>query len=478
MIDLEQAIHSYIEAAFESASANTTVSAHDVSDTTVDPHRGFGRRRIRNGVVAGGVALTIVVLAAALFVLRPGRDGKTVRPAHTAAAALVATGPADCTNVAGGDDTVLLAVAVTGHHTICITQRGSETFTFVDGTGGVSTTGLTPLGAGTWSAGGARTNDGHFFMIANLLNDASALRARFCDGTTLDLQPLNDANPRFVAATFDPAVVGNPSLQQLDASGHPFGATRDPSPPGPVGSCSAKKTGDTDASTIPPGQYRYVRVSGTRTATAFTPANEAYTVLLPTTYEFWIGADDSGRIRTSNGAPTFLTPENERIFNDAGLADGSTATLASPSDQSVGPGDMHSVDLSTFPTNAAALRDALSENAHTGPSDNAERLLQALGDNLWRTYGPTRNARFLLAALSSTPGMDVTRRDGMTILSADQGGVRKEIWFDTETGEIRRRRQVIVDATIPYKLHAPNGTVLQDEKLEDVGLVPSTESTP
>jgi hypothetical protein len=76
--------------------------------------------------------------------------------------------------------------------------------------------------------------------------------------------------------------------------------------------------------------------------------------------------------------------------------------------------------------------------------------------------------------------MEPRTSGGMTILAAEdtRNGIRKEIWFDTATGEIRQKRHVIVDATIPYKLHAPNGTVLEDATLDVATLVPSTDSTP
>src|SRR4051794_8457301 len=130
-----------------------------------------------------------------------------------------------------------------------------------------------------------------------------------------------------------------------DGSSHSIVAN--PAPGDPPVTTSADGSSDTDPSVIPPGQYRYVRVTGHTTATAYTPNNETYTVLVPTTYEFWIGADDSGRIRINDGDPTFLTPENEQIFNDAGLTN--PPTLAAHSDRAEGPGDMHSLDLSTLP---------------------------------------------------------------------------------------------------------------------------------
>ena len=476
MIDLEQAIHSYVDVAFEHVMANDTATSRDVSSVAPSSERGPGPRRgLRNGLVAVGVGLAIVVLAAALLWVRSDGDGSHVRPVGTAPAALEAIGPADCAPVTGADDTVLMAVTVTGQHTICVTQNGTNTFTFVDGLPGGTTTGMTPLGEGTWSGGGARTSDGQFYVIANLLNNASALRATFCDGTALDLRPLNDSNPRFVAATFDTEELGFPGLQQLDEAGRPIGAAHDPSPPGGKGTCSPNQSSEDNASTIPPGQYRYARVTGTRTATIVFKSDQSYTVILPTTYEFWIGADDSGRIRTNDGDPTFLSAENEQVFDDSGET---MPTLAEHSDRPIGSGDMRSFNLSTLPVERSALLDALVARTHTGPPDNAERLLEGLSDNLWKTYGPTRNSRALVAALSSTPGMDVTRRDGMTIVAADANGVRKEIWFDTDTGEIRRKRQVIVDATIPSELHAPNGTVLEDAVLEVATLVPSTDSTP
>jgi hypothetical protein len=244
------------------------------------------------------------------------------------------------------------------------------------------------------------------------------------------------------------------------------------------GSMTSSQTNepDADASAIPPGRYRYVKVTGTRTATSIGRDGKSYTALVPTTYEFWIGADGSGRVRTNDGDPTFLSPENEQIYNDAGRTD--LAALATHRDLSEAPGEMHALDLSTLPTEPSQLRDALVSRTHTGPSDNAERLLEGLSDNLWLTYGPVRNSRALMSALSSTPGMGVTASHGMTIMAAEANGVRKEIWFDSETGEIRRKRQVIVDATIPYELHAPNGTVLEDATLQQVALLPSTDTTP
>ena len=79
--------------------------------------------------------------------------------------------------------------------------------------------------------------------------------------------------------------------------------------------------------------------------------------------------------------------------------------------------------------------------------------------------------------LRSTPGMNVRSVDGMTILSADSGGIRKELSFDSTTGEPRRMRRVIVDATIPSGLRAPNGTVLEDVSLDVSTLVSSTDLT-
>src|SRR6185503_1796487 len=56
-------------------------------------------------------------------------------------------------------------------------------------------------------------------------------------------------------------------------------------------------TAPADASVIPPGQYRYVKVTGVWTATTVESPTTTYTALVPRTYEFWTGADDSGRIR-------------------------------------------------------------------------------------------------------------------------------------------------------------------------------------
>src|SRR5262249_26324629 len=117
------------------------------------------------------------------------------------------------------------------HHTLCVTQNGQDTFDYVDGRLNGSSSGLTPLGQGTWTVGGAKTADDQFLLIGNLLEDASSMRLTFCDGTTLELHALNDRDPRFVAATYDPRQVGVPSPQQFDAAGRPLSGAHDPSSP-------------------------------------------------------------------------------------------------------------------------------------------------------------------------------------------------------------------------------------------------------
>jgi hypothetical protein len=241
--------------------------------------------------------------------------------------------------------------------------------------------------------------------------------------------------------------------------------------PGPD---QAPKTGDV-VSAIPPGEYLYARTTGTRTLTTLVDG-AGYSFTVPTTFEFWVGADRSGRVRITDGEAKFLTPENEQAFYRAGL----TLPAARPShlDDLSEPGAIDATDLGAFPVDEVSLRAKLAQLVTPYATDPA-RLLGALTPDNWSitTYGPAANRRALVSVLSSTPGMTVRSEAGMTVVSADSQGIRDELWFDPTSGEARRRRRIVIDATIPAGLRARNGTVLVDETLEVATLVASTDLT-
>jgi hypothetical protein len=240
MTDLEQDIHDYVHAAFQSVSIpvdETEVGAAQVVEAALVPRRHTHAKSKLTLIAAAVVLVTAMVLGFAL--LRSSPTEPTIAPTRQLAMqALTATGPADCSSVTKTGDTTLLAVTVNGGHAICVTQNGNSTAAYFDGKPGGSTSGLTPLGEGTWSMGGLATAKGRFYDLANLLNNAGSLRLTFCNGKTLDLHPLNSTNPRFVAARYDLRKLGHPSPQQLDTTGRPIGDAHPPSPPRRSGSCT------------------------------------------------------------------------------------------------------------------------------------------------------------------------------------------------------------------------------------------------
>jgi hypothetical protein len=236
----------------------------------------------------------------------------------------------------------------------------------------------------------------------------------------------------------------------------------------------ATVTTSADASVIPPGQYRYVRIAGMRTGQVSTSHNDVSIALsFPTTAEFWTGADSSGRVRTTDREGDFLTPENAQALADLGET---VDRAPHNNDAQMKPGEMRRVDVSSLPQDPAAVRAWFSS---TEPSSSmyAANVLEGVSDSMWYWEGPAESRRALVSILSSTPGMQVESKEGETVISAEALGRRTEISFD-ETGQPRRVRKIMVDATFAPGMHAPNGTVLLDYSLDTIAIVPSVDSVP
>ncbi|MET0919690.1 MAG: hypothetical protein ABWY77_00650 [Acidimicrobiia bacterium] len=235
---------------------------------------------------------------------------------------------------------------------------------------------------------------------------------------------------------------------------------------------------DANTATIPPGEYLYIRTTGFGNASVVASGG-GYTYITPATHEYWLGADRSGRRRTTYSDATFLTPENEQAFHDIGL-EIPAKRRPNDRDQLLGAGEMDYFDLSEFPTDIVALRARLNEAAHVGPSrpNIPSLLIETVSDWGWQSWwhAPIAIRKGLVSVLSSTPGMTTESQDGMTVVAADRSGIRVELWFD-DSGQLRRKRSVITDATIVSALRAPNGTILQDTTLEAAVLVSSTSVT-
>ena len=105
-----------------------------------------------------------------------------------------------------------------------------------------------------------------------------------------------------------------------------------------------------------PGQFEY-----TRSTEAWADCVEgapSYCYLQPEERQIWIGADGSGRILETYGAPSFETATDRAAWQHAG----SPPISSAPSDTSFGPGTLSEgpTNLAALPTDPAALALALS----------------------------------------------------------------------------------------------------------------------
>ena len=118
-----------------------------------------------------------------------------------------------------GGASVLVAATLSNGHAVCITEDANTATVYLDGKFGQSGT------VGSTTFGGVGLVNGRLIIGGSLLTGAEALRITFCDGTTLEVHPVNTGEPRYVFA--DVPATGDfnrwKHMQSLDASGQPYG---------------------------------------------------------------------------------------------------------------------------------------------------------------------------------------------------------------------------------------------------------------
>jgi len=168
---------------------------------------------VRPGTLRLVVTITVVALA---LVATVSPASATTKPVAPPAVALRVIGPADCSATTAAGAEVLLAVTVTGGHTICVVRDDQTIRQFFDGRLGSTST------AGTDSSftGGVGTIGRRLVVLADLAEPATALKLTFCNGDVAMLKALNtDGPPRFFAAAVAADRYGIPVTEPVLSAG-------------------------------------------------------------------------------------------------------------------------------------------------------------------------------------------------------------------------------------------------------------------
>jgi hypothetical protein len=245
------------------------------------------------------------------------------------------------------------------------------------------------------------------------------------------------------------------------------------------------------------------------------PWKNAFNALMPTTQQWWTGADGSGRVREVAGTPQFFTaaertrweeagsrlpapfdPEYQRkyhaAFKDAlELREGVVDTEHGPFK------NFHFPDTSSLPTSPEALRRAVEANAievkgfnlmwpgkkHLDAKETSEELLNVLSEGIAST--PELRAA-IFNALAELPGIEIHTgatdflgREGDAIRTEDkQRGTGSELIFDPDTSAVLAQRFYLTRPSQERPLKGlPAGTTLMETDYLRVAVVDSTHAS-
>jgi hypothetical protein len=206
MIDLETQLREYIDGIAEPI---PSPAARAVVPEPV-------RRRRGAALVAAVVVIVLVVTIVAVALLARSDDAPTrIEPARKAPTAvpLKVQGTADCTEVRKPGDTLDLAVVVTGGMSVCITTLDGRHTVYADGRETLSGGPPAP-NSETFGALGT-TPDGRTIVFGYSWFGSEGVRMSFCDGTSIDIEPLTNAPPYWLGLAYDPATDDYPVSSPL-----------------------------------------------------------------------------------------------------------------------------------------------------------------------------------------------------------------------------------------------------------------------
>jgi hypothetical protein len=203
--------------------------------------------------------------------------------------------------------------------------------------------------------------------------------------------------------------------------------------------------------TLGPRQYLYTKsVDAYLSTTAGTRPDGStweYSVLLPTTREIWIAADESGWLHETGGPPTWLSDRDRQAWiadgrPDLGSGQSDTRLNATP-----GGTGMQSLSLSSDPDTLYAY---LHHEAEGNGNGTYPEMFTLIGDSLRETFTTPAQRAALYEVAARLPGIEL---EGRTVDSAGRpaiavgmtnGSGRSVLLFDPTTYALLGERDTVL----------------------------------
>jgi hypothetical protein len=175
--------------------------------------------------------------------------------------------------------------------------------------------------------------------------------------------------------------------------------------------------------------------------------------LQPSQREVWVAADGTTKVRTTYGAPRFLTAEDQTAFELSGLAPNheSGETVV----QVYGPAEFVA-DPAVWPSDAPRLQQALLERL--GPGDqqpHALRLLQSAVELIRENGADPALRAAVLRVIAGVPGIQVSGTTELVTVVFDgalpERTERRVYTFDATTGHLVTESVTVVSSDHPRR---------------------------
>lgn len=202
----------------------------------------------------------------------------------------------------------------------------------------------------------------------------------------------------------------------------------------------------------PPGEgrYSYTKIL-TDQLTTSGESDQAWSVILPTVEETWIGADGSGRIRSMIGEARFPGPRDRERW----LAAGSPPLPSGVSDETFPPGVLAYEDLRSLPTEPRELLAVLQRQVATEDLPTDVAVFVRVGQLLAPGDAPSELRAALYVVASRLAGVeligevvDPLGRPGLAVAMthSELGSTLREVMiFDGETSALLAHSQVLLE---------------------------------
>ena len=231
-----------------------------------------------------------------------------------------------------------------------------------------------------------------------------------------------------------------------------------------------------------PGQFIYTKsVNAYLSTNVETNGGAAYSALVPSTREIWLGPDGTGWLSERSGQPTFLSAGDRERWIAAGRPSlGSETTGLRLENDDVPGTPMISL---TLPDDPDALYRHLERRAAGSGNGVHEQMFTLVGDALRETSATPAQRAALYEVAARIPGVELVGpvtdregREGVAVAMRDEAnGMRHTLIFDPETSALLGEEEVVL---ADNAFHYPEGTVIAHATYVESAVVDELKKRP